>query len=90
MEQRHATVAQAPTMTTLLLILHCGLGLLALQARNLLVSILALSALSLMSALLFFLLDAPDVALTEAAVGAGVTGFLFVWFIRKTSREDRS
>jgi uncharacterized MnhB-related membrane protein len=39
---------------------------------------------------LFFHLHAPDVALTEAAVGAGVSTFVFVWVIHKTSRNDDS
>lgn len=75
-------------MVIILLLLHIALGIFALQARDMLVAVIALAAISLMSALLFFFLDAPDVALTEAAVGAGVTSFLFVWFVRKTERRS--
>ena len=75
-------------MVIILLVLHIALGIFALQVRDLLVAVIALAAVSFMSALLFFFLDAPDVALTEAAVGAGVTSFLFVWFVRKTERRS--
>ena len=75
-------------MVVILLVLHIALGIFALQVRDLLVAVIALAAVSFMSALLFFFLDAPDVALTEAAVGAGVTSFLFVWFVRKTERRS--
>ena len=77
-------------MTIVLLCLHIVFALFALQSRDMLVSVIALAAMSMMSALLFFFLDAPDVALTEAAVGTGVTSFLFIWFVRKTRRRDNS
>jgi uncharacterized MnhB-related membrane protein len=41
-----------------------------------------------LSALLYFVLKAPDVAITEAAVGAGISTVIFVWIIRETSRKD--
>ena len=75
-------------MVIILLVLHIALGIFALQVRDLLAAAIALAAVSLMSALLFFFLDAPDVALTEAAVGTGVTSFLFIWFVRKTDRRS--
>ena len=33
--------------------------------------------------------DAPDLALTEAAVGAGITGILFFLTLRRIDRIDR-
>jgi uncharacterized MnhB-related membrane protein len=36
----------------------------------------------------FYLLHAPDVALTEAAVGSGVGTVIFVWIVFKTERRD--
>ena len=35
------------------------------------------------------LLEAPDLALTEAAVGAGITGILFFLTLRRIDRIDR-
>jgi uncharacterized MnhB-related membrane protein len=52
---------------------------LALEVRDLLAAVGVLTAYSFLMALLFAELGAPDVALTEAALGAGLTGvFLLV------------
>jgi energy-converting hydrogenase B subunit D len=59
-----------------------------LQLRNLLAGVILLGVVSLLSTLVFFLLHAPDVALTEAAVGTGVGTVVFVWIVRKTERRD--
>ncbi len=61
-----------------------------LTSRNLLHGILALSAFSLISSMLFYLLKAPDVAITEAAVGAGISTIIFVWAIKVTDKWDKS
>ena len=44
---------------------------------------------SLLSALLFVTLDAPDVAFTEAAVGAGISTVLMLGTIALTAREEK-
>jgi len=75
-------------MTVILLLLILILAVYMLCSRDLLHGIIALSAISLLSALLFYLLHAPDVAITEAAVGAGVSTVVFVWAIRLTERKD--
>ena len=77
-------------MIVILLLLLLLLGILALESKDLLRSVIFLAVYSLLSALLFFYLHAPDVALTEAAVGAGVSTVIFTWAIRKTGREDES
>lgn len=76
-------------MTVILLILIVILALFTLTTQDLLHGILALSVISLLSALMFYLLQAPDVAITEAAVGAGVSTVVFVGIIRHTERKDR-
>lgn len=76
--------------TILLLLLLLILGVLALEAKDLLLAVIFLAIFSLISALLFFHLHAPDVALTEAAVGTGVSTVIFVWVIQKTERRDKS
>jgi uncharacterized MnhB-related membrane protein len=75
-------------MHILILGLILALGVFALASRDLLHSVIALSAISMLSALLFTILRAPDVAITEAAVGAGVSTVIFVWAIRHTQRRD--
>ncbi|WP_320128226.1 hydrogenase subunit MbhD domain-containing protein [uncultured Sphaerochaeta sp.] len=76
-------------MTTVLLILVVILALYSVVSTDLLNGVFALSAISIVSALIFILAKAPDVAITEAAVGSGVSTFIFVWAIRHTRRKDR-
>ena len=76
-------------MNILLLSLILCLSIFSLLAKDLLNSIIALSAISILSALLFTLLRAPDVAITEASVGAGVSTIIYVWAIRHTKRKDQ-
>ncbi len=71
----------AITITLAMLVL---IALTALLSRTLLVAVILMSVFSLVSALLFYLCDAPDVAITEAAVGAGVTTLIYVWAIHRT------
>jgi multicomponent Na+:H+ antiporter subunit B len=54
--------------------------------RNTLAAIIVFAAYSLGMALFYSLLLAPDVGLTEAAIGAGVTTILLLLTIAKTSR----
>lgn len=61
-------------LLALLLITGCGVIL----ARNLLTSTIILSVFSLLMAILYLILKAPDVAMTEAAVGAGISTLLFL------------
>ena len=75
-------------MIIIILVLIIGLALYSLVSKYLLHGIIALSAISLISALLFYILNAPDVAITEAAVGTGVTTVVFVGVIRHTTRKD--
>jgi len=57
---------------------------LAVVFRKLLPSIIALSVASLLLSLQFYLLHAPDVAIAEAAIGAGLTMAIFIFAIRGT------
>lgn len=57
---------------------------LAVVFQKLLPSIVALSVASLLLSLEFYLLHAPDVAIAEAAIGAGLTMAIFIFAIRGT------
>ena len=57
-------------------------------ARTLLASLVAFAAYSLALAVTWLVLRAPDVALTEAAVGAGVTTSLFLLVLRRAARDE--
>ena len=59
-------------------------GFLAVIIKKLLPSVIALSVASLLLSLEFYLLHAPDVAIAEAAIGAGLTMAIFIFAIRGT------
>jgi energy-converting hydrogenase B subunit D len=63
-------------------------ALLAVFAKDLLAAVIIFSVYSLIMALMWQRLQAPDLALTEAAVGAGITAVLFVVTIFKTRRKE--
>ena len=52
-------------------------------SRNLLNSILIYMSYSLVMSILWVCLESPDLAITEAAVGAGVTSVLFFVTLKK-------
>jgi len=58
------------------------------RIRDLLSAVVIFAAYSLVMAILWQMLGAPDVAITEAALGAGVTSFLFIATISKTKRIE--
>ena len=52
-------------------------------SKNLLNSILIFMSYSLIMSALWIVLESPDLAITEAAVGAGVTSILFFVTLKK-------
>jgi len=60
-------------------------------SKNLLNSILIFMSYSLMMSVIWLLLESPDLAITEAAVGAGVTSLLFFVTLKKVRamEEDK-
>lgn len=74
---------------TLLLILVVT-AVVALEVRSLFAAVVALGAYSFLMALLFAVLGAVDVALTEAALGAGLTGVFLVAALFRLEGEDES
>ena len=63
-------------------------AILAIEFKDLLISTAMLAAMSLVLSLEFYLLQAPDVAITEAAVGACLSTAIFIIAIKKTARYE--
>ncbi|MBN2778936.1 MAG: DUF4040 domain-containing protein [Bacteroidales bacterium] len=59
-----------------------------LTRKDLLVATIASSIISLILSVFFLILQAPDVALTEATVGVALTTIIFVVTIRNTKRME--
>lgn len=60
------------------------------RTRNLFVAVMLGGIFSLLMAANFFVLDAADVALTEAAIGAGVSTVLFLSALALTAEHERA
>ena len=73
----------------LLLVLLIAAALIVVTLRNMLAAALVLGIYSLVMAALWVVLDAVDVAFTEAAVGAGVTTVFMLLAISATERHTK-
>jgi len=63
----------------------------AVYYKNLVSAILSAGVISLLASIIYVLLAAPDVAMTEAAIGSGLTTVVFLYAfnkIRKMKHED--
>jgi len=72
----------------LLLVLLIVCALAVNVTRNLLQAVIIFMAYSSMMCLVWILMESPDLAITEAAVGAGVSGTLFLVTLKKIRQED--
>ena len=63
--------------------LTLGAALAVLLLHNLLAAVAAASVVSLGVAVMFVMLRAPDVAMTEAAVGAGLSSLILALALRR-------
>jgi multicomponent Na+:H+ antiporter subunit A len=52
--------------------------------KDLLSAVIIAGVVSLIASILFYFLQAPDVAMAEAAIGAALTTAIFVFAIKKT------
>ena len=71
-----------------LVVLTLGAALAVLLLSNLLAAVAAASVVSLGVSLMFVVLQAPDVAMTEAAVGAGLSGLILALALRRLGLID--
>jgi len=56
--------------------------------RDLISAVIAAALVSLIASILFYFLQAPDVAMAEAAIGAALTAAIFIITIRRTKRYE--
>ena len=60
----------------------------ALVAKRVRTAVIAAGIVSLVASIMYLLLAAPDVAMTEAAIGSGLTTILFFYVMNKIRRSD--
>ena len=71
-----------------LLLLMIGAAFYSVVQKDLLYAVIGTGLISLVLSVLFLLLQAPDVALTEAAIGVALTTIIFIITIRNTVRHE--
>lgn len=64
-------------------------AILASHFENLLSSVIALGITGIFAAAAFLLLHAPDVAISEAAVGAALSPLIMIVTLRKVNGRDK-
>ncbi len=79
-------MTELQVVNALLPVLIVAGAVLVARFKDLIAAVIALAAMSLLLSLQFYLLQAPDVALAEAGIGAAITTAIFVIAIRSTRR----
>jgi uncharacterized MnhB-related membrane protein len=67
----------------IMLVFLIGSSIAVSTIKNLLASVIVFAVYSLIMAILWQQLNAPDLAITEAAVGAGITTILFILTLKR-------
>lgn len=73
----------------IMLIILILVALVVARIKDLLSAVILFTVFNLILSLVWQQMRAPDVAITEAALGAGVTAVLLVATISKTGRQEK-
>lgn len=68
-------------------VLMLVLGIMAINAKKLINSVIYLSIISMLAVVAFVLMKAPDVAITEAVIGSGIVTAVFVFTLFSSKKE---
>ena len=78
------------TLVSLILITAMLISaIVAAEIKDLLSAAIAMGVVSLIVSILFYMLQAPDVAITEASIGAGLSLAIIVFGIKYTERWEK-
>ena len=72
----------------LLLLIVCAIAV--NLTKKLLQAVIIFMSYSSIMCILWILMESPDLAITEAAVGAGVSGILFLMTLKKIGSEENN
>jgi uncharacterized MnhB-related membrane protein len=75
-------------VSILLGIIIVTMAFIAIYHKDFIVAIIALGAMGLFTSVMYLLLAAPDVAMTEAAIGSGLTTILFFYVLNRIRSVD--
>jgi len=76
-------------VSLILIIVMIITALIAAEMKDLLSAAIALGVMSLVISILFYMLQAPDVAITEAAIGAALSMAVVIFAIKSTKRWEK-
>ena len=62
-------------------------AVLAVQLESLTAAVISAGLASLFASVTYVVLSAPDVAMTEAAIGSGLTTIIFLYTIKHTRKQ---
>ena len=80
----------AEIVRIILLIMIIGCAVAVNLTPSLLQAVIIFMSYSSIMCVLWVLMESPDLAITEAAVGAGISGILFMVTLKKIRREDEA
>ncbi|RLI97668.1 MAG: hypothetical protein DRO99_02720 [Candidatus Aenigmatarchaeota archaeon] len=75
-------------MIELLLVSALVASIVLLEMKDLLHAVILLAAVDAMIGLVFYMMGAPDIAITQFAVTAGISTLIFIVALGKTRRDE--
>ena len=76
--------------TLIAIVLSIGIliaAVLAIHLKDMVAAIVSAGVVSLLASVLYLLLASPDVAMTEAAIGSGLTTVIFLYALSKINKQ---
>ncbi len=71
-------------------VLMLVMAIIAIYHKSLVIAIIAAGAVSLFASVLYLLLAAPDVAMTEASIGSGLSTIIFFYVLNRIKKKDHA
>ena len=75
-------------IVTIFVVMMLAAAIVASIFKDLMSAVIASCLVSLIASVLFYFLQAPDVAMAEAAIGAALVTAIFIIAIRRTKRHE--
>jgi uncharacterized MnhB-related membrane protein len=72
-----------------LILLTVIFAVLSVHLKDLLAAVILMGASSLIVSVLFLFLQAPDVAMSEASIGAALTMAIYIIVVKKTEASEK-
>jgi len=82
-------------MITTIIVIVLGLimivaAIMAIYVKNLVSAVISAGVISLLASIIYLLLAAPDVAMTEASIGSGLTSVVLLYALSRIKKLEES